>query len=98
MVQDDPVRVNPVEALQQSVMRQVAENLQDTPYVLKGGSALIFTRAFDWHTTNLDFDAGKKLNTKTRTLDALKTARVQVTSIKAVNEEINLLNFQQFHE
>ena len=47
-------------------MRAVLGEMQDTPYVLKGGTALLFTRGLDRHSTDLDFDSSKKLNLEQR--------------------------------
>ena len=38
-------------------MRAVLRQLQATPYVFKGGSALAFAYGLDRHSTDLDFDA-----------------------------------------
>lgn len=62
MDSDRPIRLRPDELLHQRVMRQVLNQVQDTPYVLKGGTALLFARNLDRHSTDLDFDAGKRLN------------------------------------
>ena len=56
------LRLSQTEALRLEVMRRIVEQLQDTPYVLKGGSALVFTRDLDRLTNDLDFDSSKPLN------------------------------------
>ena len=94
MDQDSSLRIRPSEAVQQDVMKQIAIRLRDTPYILKGGSALVFTRGLDRHSTDLDFDASKKLNIKNRILDGLKAAGVQVNSIKAVKDTDTVQRFK----
>ena len=62
-------------------MRAVLGEMQDTPYVLKGGTALLFTRGLDRHSTDLDFDSSKKLNLEPRIRDGLKAAGVELLSM-----------------
>ena len=94
MASDRDLRINPVEAFQQKVMRQVALQLSDTPYVLKGGAALIFTRGLPRHSTDLDFDSQKKLNIQNRILSGLKAAGVQADRIKMVKDTETVQRFK----
>ena len=48
------------------VMRAVLRGLQDTPLVLKGGTALLLCYELDRFSEDLDFDAPKKLNLESR--------------------------------
>jgi predicted nucleotidyltransferase component of viral defense system len=69
------------------VMRAVAERLQDTPYILKGGTALILTRSLDRYSTDLDFDSDRKINLSGRIEVALKTIReIELRSLKLVKD------------
>ena len=45
-------------------MLSVVRDLQDVPCILRGGSALAFTRGLNRHTTDLDFDLGEKIDLK----------------------------------
>lgn len=59
-------------------MREIAVSMADTPYVLKGGTALLLTRGLDRHSTDLDFDSSKKLNLEHRIRDAAERAGVEI--------------------
>ena len=78
------LRLSQTEALRLEVMRRIVEQLQDTPYVLKGGSALVFTRDLDRLTNDLDFDSSKPLNLEGRIRKGLEIAGVELISLKAV--------------
>lgn len=70
-----------------SVMRAIAQRLQDTPYILKGGTALILTRSLERYSTDLDFDSDQKLNLAGRIEVALKTMRdIELRSLKLVKD------------
>ena len=45
-------------------MLSVVRHLQDAPCILRGGSALAFTRGLNRHTTDLDFDLREKTDMK----------------------------------
>ncbi len=62
MAEDHPLQLTEARHLHQRVMYHVVKALQDTPYVLKGSTALLMTRGLDRHSTDLDFDARRKLN------------------------------------
>ena len=57
MAEDHPLQLTQAQKLHQRVMHHVVKALQDTPYVLKGGTALLLTRELDRHSTDIDFDA-----------------------------------------
>ena len=48
------------------LMRNIVQSLADTPYVLKGGTALMFGYDLDRFSEDLDFDSVKKLNLETK--------------------------------
>jgi predicted nucleotidyltransferase component of viral defense system len=84
---DSEIRLTDSQALHTVVMRAVAEQLQDTPYVLKGGSALILTRSLNRYSTDLDFDSQIKLNLAGRIESALKNIReIELRSLKVVKD------------
>lgn len=54
------------------IMRCVVAALQDTPMVLKGGTALLLCYGLDRFSEDLDYDAPKKLNLESRLERALQ--------------------------
>jgi predicted nucleotidyltransferase component of viral defense system len=87
MDHDHTFRLSKAESLHLEVMRTVAKQVQDTPYVLKGGAALILTRQLDRYSSDLDFDAALKLNLTGRIERALKSIdRIALRSIKLVKD------------
>lgn len=48
------------------LMRNIVQSLAGTPYVLKGGTALMFGYDLDRFSEDLDFDSVKKLNLETK--------------------------------
>ena len=53
------------------IMRAVLASLQDSPLVLKGGTALLLCYGLDRFSEDLDFDAPKKMNLESRLEKAL---------------------------
>jgi predicted nucleotidyltransferase component of viral defense system len=88
------LRLNQSETLHQSVMQQILAKIQDTPYVLKGGTALLFTRNLDRHSTDLDFDSGKQMNIEGRIRDGLKAAGVELKSLKKVKDTATVQRYK----
>ncbi len=43
-------------------MRRIARSLQDTPLILKGGTALLLVHGLDRFSEDLDFDSNKPIN------------------------------------
>jgi predicted nucleotidyltransferase component of viral defense system len=80
------LRMTQSEILHQSVMRQILARIQDTPYVLKGGTALMFTRNLDRHSTDLDFDSMQQINIEGRIRDGLKATGVELRSLNKVKD------------
>ena len=68
------------------VMRKIAENLSGTPYVLKGGTALVLTRGLQRHSTDLDFDAPKPLNIVKYIRRGLAMARVNLLRLRQAKD------------
>lgn len=94
MVTKSNLQLTPEQVRHQKVMRHVLSKLQDTPYVLKGGTALLFTRGLDRHSTDLDFDTTKKLNIGGRIQEGLKEAGVEPTSFKLVKDTDEVQRFK----
>lgn len=88
------LRITQSEALHQRVMQKILYKVQDTPYVLKGGTALLFTRNLDRHSTDLDFDSGKQINIEGRIRDGLKAARVELRSLKKVKDTATVQRYK----
>jgi len=53
------------------LMGNIVKSLADTPYVLKGGTALMFGYDLDRFSEDLDFDSIKKLNLETKIKESL---------------------------
>ena len=53
------VRLSAEQALHERIMREIALEMQDTPLVLKGGTALALLYGLDRHSVDLDFDCGR---------------------------------------
>ena len=68
------VRLTPEQALHERIMRAVALEMQDTPLVLKGGTALALLYGLDRHSLDLDFDCGraKRIRIKNRVRRGLR--------------------------
>lgn len=66
------------------VMREVLRSVQETPLVLKGGTALLACYGLDRFSEDLDFDAPKKLNLESRMESALTliTSKLKITRTK----------------
>ena len=61
-------------------MHAVVMRMQDTPYVLKGGTALAFAYDLDRHSTDIDFDAEEPVYIKTRVREGLGDAGVLLSA------------------
>lgn len=74
MASDRSVRLTPEQALHERIMRAVALEMQDTPLVLKGGTALALLYGLDRHSLDLDFDCGraKRIRIKNRVRRGLR--------------------------
>jgi predicted nucleotidyltransferase component of viral defense system len=94
MDQNSSIRITQGEALHQRVMQQILAKIQDTPYVLKGGTALLFTRNLDRHSTDLDFDSDKQINIEGRICEGLKAAGVKLLSIKKVKDTTTVQRYK----
>ena len=87
MDQDSEIRLNSAQALHLKMMRAIAEQVNNTPYVLKGGAALILTRELDRYSTDLDFDSALKLNLKSRIEQAIGGVEgIELKSLKLVKD------------
>lgn len=78
----------------QEVMKSVLKQVQDTGYVLKGGTALLLTRGLDRHSEDLDFDASKKLNLGKRVEKGIKLSGVELLGIKTVKDTDTVQRFK----
>ncbi|MDE0262398.1 MAG: nucleotidyl transferase AbiEii/AbiGii toxin family protein [Bryobacterales bacterium] len=60
------LRLTPHQELHERLMWDVLVQVQNLGLVLKGGTALAFTRGLDRHSTDLDFDAGGPVELRDR--------------------------------
>jgi predicted nucleotidyltransferase component of viral defense system len=69
------------------LMRNIVQSLAGTPYVLKGGTALMFGYDLDRFSEDLDFDSVKKLNLETKIKENLPSGFeiVEITKPKDTN-------------
>lgn len=80
-------------------MTQVVLALQDTPYILKGGTALLLTRGLDRHSIDLDFDSGKKINIEKRILQGLAAIDVKILSLTIPKDTSTVQRFKvHYHD
>lgn len=81
MAENTDLGLSDSEAAHQAVMRSIAEKMADTPYVLKGGTALLFARGLDRHSTDLDFDSHIALNLESRIRQSFEEEGLELTSL-----------------
>ena len=94
MAEDHPLQLTEAQRLHQGVMNHVVLALQDTPYVLKGGTALLLTRGLPRHSTDLDFDSGRKLNIRQRIQKGLTEAGVEIMSLTIAKDTGTVQRFK----
>ena len=84
MATDRSVRLTPDQALHERVMRAVAHRMQNTPFVLKGGTALALLYGLDRHSMDLDFDVGsaKRLSIKRHVRAGMRDASVSMSAFR----------------
>lgn len=58
--------LSPLDVIHERLMRSVLKGIDDTPLVLKGGTALLLAYGLDRFSEDLDFDAPHKLNLESR--------------------------------
>ncbi|NRA88159.1 MAG: nucleotidyl transferase AbiEii/AbiGii toxin family protein, partial [Rhizobiales bacterium] len=75
-------------------MKSVLKQVQDTDYILKGGTALLLTRDLDRHSTDLDFDASRKVDLEKRIINGFKEADVELIRIKTVKDTDTVQRFK----
>ena len=81
MAPDRSIRLSPDQALHERIMREIALEMQDTPLVLKGGTALALLYGLDRHSVDLDFDCGhaKRVRIKHRVRRGLREVDVPMS-------------------
>ena len=84
MASDRSVRLTPEQALHERVMRAVVLQMQDTPFVLKGGTALALLYGLDRHSVDLDFDVGsaKRVSIERHVRAGMQDANVPMSAFK----------------
>lgn len=81
MAKNSDLGVSPDDKAHQDVMRSIAEKMADTPYVLKGGTALLLTRGLDRHSVDLDFDATKGVDMEGRIKASFKETGLDIENL-----------------
>ena len=81
MVTNSPIQLTEDEQLHQHVMHNIIKQIQNTSYILKGGTALIFTRNLPRHSVDIDFDSEQKLDIERHIRKGLKSAGVEIISL-----------------
>ena len=72
------VRLTPGQALHERLMREVLKRVRGLDLVLKGGSALAFAYGLERHSTDLDFDAARRVELRGCLRRAVRAAGVEV--------------------
>ena len=72
------LRLTPHQELHERLMWAVLERVRDLDMVLKGGTALAFTRGLNRHSTDLDFDAERPVELRDRIGSAARTLEVNL--------------------
>lgn len=78
------MKFNAAQQIHLRMMRAVLGAVQETPLVLKGGTALLLCYGLDRFSEDLDFDSAKKLNLESRLQNALAplTLSLRITRTK----------------
>ena len=76
------VRLTPVQELHERLMKDVLARVRDLDLVLKGGSALAFTRGLNRHSTDLEFDANRGVELRDRIGAASRTVGVNLGPVE----------------
>lgn len=71
------------QALHERVMKAVVLQMQRTPYVFKGGSALAFLYGLNRHSVDIDFDGIEPVSIKNQVRDGLQDAQVSMSAFLA---------------
>ena len=72
------LRLKPQQERHERLMWAVLERVRDLDMVLKGGTALAFTRGLNRHSTDLDFDAGQPVELRDRIESAARALGVNL--------------------
>lgn len=94
MVEDSRLHLTPGQKAHEEIMRAIASKMEDTPYVLKGGTALLLTRGLDRHSTDLDFDSPKALNLENRIREGVEAAGGRITSLTLAKDTDTVQRFK----
>ena len=73
------VHLTPSQARHERVMQEVVARVQNSTYVLKGGSARAFVHGLDRHSTDLGFDADRHTNLSRWIRRGMQAAGVEST-------------------
>ncbi len=76
------------------LMANVARSLNDTPMVLKGGTALLLAYGLDRHSTDLDFDSVKAIRLEHRLTQVPLPANVQILGVDCLKDTQTTLRYR----
>ena len=68
------------------VLSSIVRRLQNTPYVLRGGTALALVYGLDRHSVDLDFDGDKKFSVKRHVRDGLRDVNLEMKSFRVFKD------------
>jgi predicted nucleotidyltransferase component of viral defense system len=64
------------------IMRKIARSFNESPMVLKGGTALLLAYGLDRYSEDLDFDSTKPINPITRISQAVRATHFKIENIQ----------------
>lgn len=79
------LRLKPHQELHEQLMWAVLERVRDLDMVLKGGTALAFTRGLNRHSTDLDFDSGRPVELRDRIESAAQALGVNLGQVERMD-------------
>ena len=79
-------------------MRAVVSHLQTTPYVLKGGTALMLTRGLDRHSVDLDFDSERAVSVENQIREGVREAGVEFLALTLAKDTGTVQRFKLHYD
>jgi predicted nucleotidyltransferase component of viral defense system len=85
MDKTQPIDLSSEEIEHAKFMKAIVQSMTGTPYILKGGTALMFGYGLDRFSEDLDFDSTKRINMESRIKNILphnfKNVIIEVTKL-----------------
>jgi acyl carrier protein len=79
------------------VMTSIAKSVVDTPFILKGGTALLLAYGLDRFSEDLDFDSTKAIRLENRIKDAIKFP-IQIKSIDILKDTDTVTRYRLVYD